>query len=104
MIAKIVVSVQEKTESSAILNYTVENSWGRSITATRNIAAKDSQDAVSIEENQRTPNENALTNNVITVDGIPYFGTNVERFKIKFDLSTKSIKVTDQDGRIAIRN
>lgn len=98
--SKIVVSVQEKTESSAILNYTVEDSWGRSITATRNIAAKDSQDAVSIEENQRTPNENALTNNVITVDGIPYFGTNVERFKIKFDLSTKSIKVTDQDGRM----
>lgn len=98
--SKIVVSVQEKTESSAILNYTVEDSWGRSITATRNIAAKDSQDAVSIEENQRTSNENALTNNVITVDGIPYFGTNVERFKIKFDLSTKSIKVTDQDGRM----
>lgn len=98
--SKIVVSVQEKTESSAILNYTVEDSWGRSITATRNIAAKDSQDAVSIEENQRTSNENELTNNVITVDGIPYFGTNVERFKIKFDLSTKSIKVTDQDGRM----
>lgn len=98
--SKIVVSVQEKTESSAILNYTVEDSWGRSITATRNIAAKDSQDAVSIEENQRTPNENELTNNVITVDGIPYFGTNIERFKIKFDLSTKSIKVTDQDGRM----
>ena len=98
--SKIVVSVQEKTESSAILNYTVEDSWGRSITATRNIAAKDSQDAVSIEENQRTPNENELTNNVITVDGIPYFGTNIERFKIKFDLSTKSIKVIDQDGRM----
>ena len=98
--SKIVVSVQEKTESSAILNYTVEDSWGRSITATRNIAAKDSQDAVSIEENQRTSSENALTNNVITVDGIPYFGTNIERFKIKFDLSTKSIKVTDQDGRM----
>lgn len=98
--SKIVVSVQEKTESSAILNYTVEDSWGRSITATRNIAAKDSQDAVSIEENQRTSNENELANNVITVDGIPYFGTNVERFKIKFDLSTKSIKVTDQDGRM----
>lgn len=98
--SKIVVSVQEKTESSAILNYTVEDSWGRSITATRNIAAKDSQDAVSIEENQRTSNESALTNNVITVDGIPYFGTNIERFKIKFDLSTKSIKVTDQDGRM----
>lgn len=98
--SKIVVSVQEKTESSAILNYTVEDSWGRSITATRNIAAKDSQDAVSIEENQRTPNENELANNVITVDGIPYFGTNIERFKIKFDLSTKSIKVTDQDGRM----
>lgn len=98
--SKIVVSVQEKTESSAILNYTVEDSWGRSITATRNIAAKDSQDAVSIEENQRIPNENELRNNVITVDGIPYFGTNVERFKIKFDLSTKSIKVTDQDGRM----
>lgn len=98
--SKIVVSVQEKTESSAILNYTVEDSWGRSITATRNIAAKDSQDAVSIEENQRTPNENELANNVITVDGIPYFGTNIERFKIKFDLSTKSIKVIDQDGRM----
>lgn len=98
--SKIVVSVQEKTESSAILNYTVEDSWGRSITATRNIVAKDSQDAVSIEENQRTSNESALTNNVITVDGIPYFGTNIERFKIKFDLSTKSIKVTDQDGRM----
>lgn len=98
--SKIVVSVQEKTESSAILNYTVEDSWGRSITATRNIAAKDSQDAVSIEENQRTSSENALTNNVITVDGIPYFGTNIERFKIKFDLSTKSIKVIDQDGRM----
>ena len=98
--SKIVVSVQEKTESSAILNYTVEDSWGRSITATRNIAAKDSQDAVSIEENQRTSNENELANNVITVDGIPYFGTNIERFKIKFDLSTKSIKVTDQDGRM----
>ena len=98
--SKIVVSVQEKTESSAILNYTVEDSWGRSITATRNIAAKDSQDAVSIEENQRTSNDNELANNVITVDGIPYFGTNIERFKIKFDLSTKSIKVTDQDGRM----
>lgn len=98
--SKIVVSVQEQTESSAILQLTVEDSWGRSITATRNIAAKDSQDAVSIEENQRTSNENELANNVITVDGIPYFGTNIERFKIKFDLSTKSIKVTDQDGRM----
>ncbi|MFN8604530.1 MAG: hypothetical protein U0Z74_00285 [Romboutsia timonensis] len=44
-------------------------------------AAKDSQDAVSIEENQRTSNENELANNVITVDGIPYFETNIERFR-----------------------
>ncbi len=43
---------------------------------------------------------NSIESNTITVDGIPYFGTNTERFKIKFDLSTKSIKVTDQDGRM----
>ena len=102
--SKIVVSVQEKTETSAILTYTVQDSWGRNASGTRKISAADSSDTDKSQNNSTTysgsASNQALTENVITVEGIPYAGDIKERFKIKFDILSKSIKITDEDGRV----
>lgn len=100
--SKIVVQVKEKTETSAILTYTVEDSWGRSTSATRNIAAKAKVDAVTVTDDNSSKNAqtSGIASNIITVEGVPYFGNVTERFKIKFDTASKSIKIIDADGRV----
>ena len=101
--SKIVVSVQEKTETSAILTYTVQDSWGRSASGTRKISAADSSNTDKSQNNPTTYSGSAssqsLTDNIITVEGIPYSGNVTERFKIKFDPVSKEIQLYDDDGR-----
>ncbi len=101
--SKIVVSVQEKTETSAILTYTVQDSWGRNASGTRKISAADSSNTDKSQNNPTTYSGNqssqSLTDNIITVEGIPYSGNVTERFKIKFDPVSKEIQLYDDDGR-----
>ena len=92
--SNIVVEVKEKTETYAILTYTVEDSWGRTTSAIRNINSKAKADPTNISETK------SIESNIITVEGTPYSGDLTERFKIKFDNTSKSIKVVDEDGRI----
>lgn len=102
--SKIVVEVQEKTEISAILNYTVQDSWGRSTTAIRNVSGEKKLDSANVLENNNsaktTQTQNSIADNTITVEGVPYAGNLTERFKIEFDTASKSIKIIDEDGRI----
>lgn len=105
--SKIVVSVQEKTESSAILNYTVEDSWGRTTSTTRNISGKEKINTINSSGNDSatTPTgTNSIAANTITVEGVPYSDNRTQRFKIRFDATSKEIKVIDDDGRVLSYN
>ncbi|MDU7536646.1 MAG: putative mucin/carbohydrate-binding domain-containing protein, partial [Peptostreptococcaceae bacterium] len=105
--SKIVVSVQEKTESSAILQLTVEDSWGRTTSTTRNISGKEKINTINSSGNDSatTPTgTNSIASNTITVDGVPYSDNRTQRFKIRFDAVSKEIKVTDDDGRVLSYN
>ena len=114
--SKIVVSVQEKTESSAILQLTVEDSWGRTTSTTRNISGKekintinssgnDSATTHTVTNSATTPTvTNSIESNTITVDGVPYSDNRTQRFKIRFDAVSKEIKVIDDDGRVLSYN
>ena len=114
--SKIVVSVQEQTEFSAILQLTVEDSWGRTTSTTRNISGKekintinssgnDSATTHTVTNSATTPTvTNSIESNTITVDGVPYSDNRTQRFKIRFDATSKEIKVTDDDGRVLSYN
>ena len=114
--SKIVVSVQEQTESSAILQLTVEDSWGRTTSTTRNISGKEKINTINLSGNDSatthtvtnsatTPTvTNSIESNTITVDGVPYSDNRTQRFKIRFDAISKEIKVTDDDGRVLSYN
>lgn len=105
--SKIVVSVQEKTESSAILQLTVEDSWGRTTSTTRNISGKEKINTINSSGNDSatTPTgNNSIASNTITVEGVPYSDNRTQRFKIKFDAISNEIKVTDDDGRVLSYN
>lgn len=114
--SKIVVSVQEQTESSAILQLTVEDSWGRTTSTTRNISGKEKINTINLSGNDSatthtvtnsatTPTvTNSIESNTITVDGVPYSDNRTQRFKIRFDAVSKEIKVTDDDGRVLSYN
>lgn len=105
--SKIVVSVQEQTESSAILQLTVEDSWGRTTSTTRNISGKEKINTINSSGNDSatTPTgTNSIASNTITVDGVPYSDNRTQRFKIRFDAVSKEIKVTDDDGRVLSYN
>lgn len=97
-VSKISVNVEEKTDTYAVLRYSVEDSWGRCTSGTRRFSAieKSNYSKVSFE----LKNSNDITHNVITVEGIPYYGDYKERFKIKFDPISKEIQIHDDDGRI----
>ena len=105
--SKIVVSVQEKTESSAILQLTVEDSWGRTTSTTRNISGKEKINTINSSGNDSatTPTgTNSIASNTITVEGVPYSDNRTQRFKIRFDATSKEIKVIDDDGRVLSYN
>ena len=114
--SKIVVSVQEQTEFSAILQLTVEDSWGRTTSTTRNISGKEKINTINLSGNDSatthtvtnsatTPKvTNSIASNTITVDGVPYSDNRTQRFKIKFDAISNEIKVTDDDGRVLSYN
>ena len=105
--SKIVVSVQEKTESSAILQLTVEDSWGRTTSTTRNISGKEKINTINSSGNDSatTPTgTNSIAANTITVEGVPYSDNRTQRFKIRFDATSKEIKVIDDDGRVLSYN
>ena len=114
--SKIVVSVQEQTEFSAILQLTVEDSWGRTTSTTRNISGKekintinssgnDSATTHTVTNSATTPTvTNSIESNTITVDGVPYSDNRTQRFKIRFDATSKEIKVIDDDGRVLSYN
>ena len=101
--SKIVIQVHDKTKTSAILTYTVEDSWGRTTSATRNVAAKAKIDMATVTEDDDSSENNqteGIASNIITVEGVPYNGNLTQRFKIKFDTASKSINITDEDGRV----
>ena len=112
--SKIVPLITELEGGVLEVSYTVEDSWGRKATGKRKISPKKvEQEEVKQEEpkiireeiNLRTgssstsQNTNGLADNVITVEGTPYFNGQHIRFKIRFDTVAKQIQIVDQDGR-----
>ena len=112
--SKIVPLITELEGGVLEVSYTVEDSWGRKATGKRKISPKKvEQEEVKQEEpkiireeiNLRTgssstsQNTNGLADNVITVEGTPYFNGQHIRFKIRFDTIAKQIQIVDQDGR-----
>ena len=112
--SKIVPLITELEGGVLEVSYTVEDSWGRKATGKRKISPKKvEQEEVKQEEpkiireeiNLRTgssstsQNTNGLADNVITVEGTPYFNGQHERFQIRFDTAAKQIQIAEQDGR-----
>ena len=112
--SKIVPLITELEGGVLEVSYTVEDSWGRKATGKRKISPKKvEQEEVKQEEpkmireeiNLRTgssstsQNTNGLADNVITVEGTPYFNGQHERFEIRFDTAAKQIQIAEQDGR-----
>lgn len=100
--SKILIEIEEKTDSYAILKYTVEDSWGRSTSGTRKFSSIENSDTFKSSNSSKniTTRANEITQNIITVEGVPYAGNIKERFKIKFDPISKEIKIYDDDGRM----
>lgn len=98
------------------MQLTVEDSWGRTTSTTRNISGKekintinssgnDSATTHTVTNSATTPTvTNSIESNTITVDGVPYSDNRTQRFKIRFDATSKEIKVTDDDGRVLSYN
>ena len=112
--SKIVPLITELEGGVLEVSYTVEDSWGRKATGKRKISPKKvEQEEVKQEEpkiireeiNLRTgssstsQNTTGLADNVITVEGTPYFNGQHVRFKIRFDTAAKQIQIAEQDGR-----
>ena len=115
--SKIVPLITELEGGVLEISYTVEDSWGRKATGKRKISPKKvEQEEVKQEEpkiireeiNLRTGSSSSsdsqttptgLADNVITVEGTPYFNGQHERFQIRFDTAAKQIQIAEQDGR-----
>ena len=112
--SKVLVEVEEKSESEAVLKYIVEDSWGRSTSGTRKFyAAEQVKEPEKTEETEKTEepkkedqrstytaSQNSLADNEIIVEGVPYVGNRIQRFKIKLDPVSRQINVVDDDGRM----
>ena len=114
--SKIVPLITELEGGVLEVSYTVEDSWGRKATGKRKISPKKvEQEEVKQEEpkiireeiNLRTGNANNSTNqattglaaNIITVEGTPYYGSQIARFEIRFDTIANQIQIANEDGR-----
>ena len=116
--SKIVPLITELEGGVLEVSYTVEDSWGRKATGKRKISPKkvEQQEEVKQEEpkiireeiNLRTgsssssDSQNTLTGlaaNIITVEGTPYYGSQIARFEIRFDTIANQIQIANEDGR-----
>ena len=115
--SKIVPLITELEGGVLEVSYTVEDSWGRKATGKRKISPKKvEQEEVKQEEpkiireeiNLRTgsssssDSQNTLTGlaaNIITVEGTPYYGSQIARFEIRFDTIANQIQIANEDGR-----
>ena len=115
--SKIVPLITELEGGVLEVSYTVEDSWGRKATGKRKISPKKvEQEEVKQEEpkiireeiNLRTGNSSSsdsqttltgLAANIITVEGTPYYGSQIARFEIRFDTIANQIQIANEDGR-----
>ena len=114
--SKIVPLITELEGGVLEVSYTVEDSWGRKATGKRKISPKKvEQEEVKQEEpkiireeiNLRTGSSNnsdsqtatGLAANIITVEGTPYYGSQIARFEIRFDTIANQIQIANEDGR-----
>lgn len=115
--SKIVPLITELEGGVLEVSYTVEDSWGRKATGKRKISPKKvEQEEVKQEEpkiireeiNLRTGSSNSsdsqttltgLAANIITVEGTPYYGSQIARFEIRFDTIANQIQIANEDGR-----
>ena len=114
--SKIVPLITELESGVLEVSYTVEDSWGRKATGKRKISPKKvEQEEVKQEEpkvireeiNLRTGSSNnsdsqtatGLAANIITVEGTPYYGSQIARFEIRFDTIANQIQIANEDGR-----
>jgi len=112
--SKIVPLITELEGGVLEVSYTVEDSWGRKATGKRKISPKKvEQEEVKQEEpkiireeiklrtgsSSTSQNTNGLADNVITVEGTPYYGSQIARFEIRFDTIANQIQIANEDGR-----
>ena len=115
--SKIVPLITELEGGVLEVSYTVEDSWGRKATGKRKISPKKvEQEEVKQEEpkiireeiNLRTGSSSSsdsqttltgLAANIITVEGTPYYGSQIARFEIRFDTIANQIQIANEDGR-----
>ena len=114
---KVETSVENIDENTSKVTYSVKDSWGRVTSGSRNIYVDDSyktniyRSAIETEVQPINSNSSSgssssstLSDILIKVSGVTYGGGSgterEERFKIKFDVPSQSIKVIDQDRRI----
>lgn len=100
---KIKISEEKDSENNVIgLRYEVADSWGRSVSAVRELKAKVSEISEVSEEGFKAKSSIAktLASNIIEVHGKEYSDSGSLKFKIKFDTNTKKILITDRSARL----
>lgn len=108
------------------LRYEASDSWGRTVSMVRYLKSQESEDYDEqimslndehLDEDEAIPHignantndststtvedySDALSNNVITVNGFTYNDNSQTRFKIKFNVDTNKIEIFDRDARL----
>jgi len=98
--SNIVTNIEKINDNSLKVTYTVKDSWGRETSGTRTISKENSKPL-----NESNNYNSSSTRDIeISVGGVSYGSSTTssseERFKIKIDTASDSIKITNQDGRL----
>ncbi|WP_297713311.1 immunoglobulin-like domain-containing protein [Clostridium sp.] len=98
--SSIEVKLKEIDELVTEVTYIVTDSWGRTTSGSRTISGIKLNDNSKKWSLNKNSSASSLKNVLITVGGITYAGGEDTRFKLKFDIPSSSIKVTDVDSRV----
>lgn len=92
--------VEEKNDKGNVigLRYTVEDSWGRSISSVRNLVKNTHEVKNKLSYLNQRPH--VLSDNVITVKGFTYNDGADVRFKMNFDHNYRKISIFARDERL----
>ena len=91
--SNIITTVDKMDENSLKVTYTVTDSWGRVSSGSRVISSYKTNKATTF-------SASSLSDIQFNIGGVTYAGGAEDRFRIRFDVPSSSLKVVNQDGRL----
>ena len=107
LLSNLKVTLEQQDEHVQFYKYQVTDSWGRTTEGNRKVTVTINDESLenspTNHPNYFTQSSTSLADTTIDVGGRKYIGDDTHdldtRFKIKFDPTSKEIKLIDQDGR-----